>query len=96
MNASTSRETKHTMVCAFCSVLSHNPQFLSLKGPDSDEHTVECMEHMEKFWYWLKARGVTSYRSGIVKAVAVKASTFFPDIYDASIYEDEDDDDDED
>lgn len=67
-----------------------------LKGPDRDGQPVECMEHMEKFWHYLKGRGISAYRSGIVKAVAVKASTFFPDIYDASIYEDDDDDDEDD
>lgn len=60
-----------------------------LKGPDTDGHKVECMEHMEKFWHWLKSKEIRSHRSAIVKAVAIKASTFFPDIYDASLYDDE-------
>jgi hypothetical protein len=72
-------------------------KYLMLKGPDTEEYKVESVEHAEKFWQYLKTRGITSHRSAIVKAVAEKAATFFTGIYDANIYEegDEDDDDDE-
>lgn len=66
-----------------------------LKGPDSEGHKVESFEHTEKFWYWLKNKGITAHRSAITKAVAEKCATFFRDIYDANQYEDGDDDDDE-
>jgi hypothetical protein len=31
-------------------------KFLALKGPDSDGHKVESVEHMEKFWYFLQEK----------------------------------------
>lgn len=36
------------------------------------------MEHMDKFWYWLKKKGLDSHRSGIVLAIAEKADTWVP------------------
>lgn len=68
-------------------------KYLMLKGPDTDENKVECVEHNEKFWHYLKTKGITSHRSAIVKAVAEKAALFFPGIYDANMYDDDDDDD---
>lgn len=66
-------------------------QFLMLKGPDDSDHKVECVEHTEKFWHWLKSKGISSHRSAIVRAVAEKSATFFNGIYDANNWEDEDD-----
>lgn len=37
-------------------------RFLLLKGPDTEDNQVESIEHMEKFWYWLKVAGVTANR----------------------------------
>lgn len=70
-------------------------KFLMLKGPGhGDEIMVEPIEHTQKFWEFLKNRGITSHRSAIVKAIAEKSATFFNGIYDANDYEDDDDDDD--
>ena len=71
-------------------------KFLMLKGPghSEDEIEIDSMEHMEKFWHWLKNRGISSHRSAIVKAIAEKSATFFQNIYDVNAY-DEDDDEDE-
>mmetsp|Transcript_21604 Transcript_21604/g.31953 ORF Transcript_21604/g.31953 Transcript_21604/m.31953 type:complete len:125 (+) Transcript_21604:117-491(+) len=66
-------------------------KFLMLRGPDSAEHKVESMEHAEKFWQWLKAKGISAHRSAIVKAIAEKSATFFHGIYDATEWEDEED-----
>ena len=68
-------------------------KYLMLKGPDTQEHQVECIEHAEKFWHFLKAIGIVSHRSAIVKAISEKAASFFPGIYDANMYDDDDDDD---
>eukprot|EP00543_Licmophora_paradoxa_P011793 CAMPEP_0202477180 /NCGR_PEP_ID=MMETSP1360-20130828/93809_1 /ASSEMBLY_ACC=CAM_ASM_000848 /TAXON_ID=515479 /ORGANISM="Licmophora paradoxa, Strain CCMP2313" /LENGTH=113 /DNA_ID=CAMNT_0049104417 /DNA_START=119 /DNA_END=460 /DNA_ORIENTATION=+ len=70
-------------------------KFLMLKGPDSDERKVTCLEHTERFWYYLKQRGITAHRSAIVKAIAEKAATFFAGIYDETEWDDEDDDEDD-
>ena len=66
-------------------------KYLMLKGPDVDGHKVESFEHCEKFWQFLKNRGISSHRSAIVKAIAEKSATFFSNIYDANDYEDDDD-----
>jgi len=70
-------------------------KFLMLKGPDSDDHQVGSIEHTQKFWEFLKNRGISSHRSAIVKAIAEKSATFFSGIYDAADFEDDSDDEDE-
>ncbi len=72
--------------------VSHG-QFLMLKGPDGEDGKVNSFEHMEKFWQFLKRKGISSHRSAIVKAIAEKAATFFVGIYDENLYEDDDDED---
>eukprot|EP00536_Pseudo-nitzschia_multiseries_P005384 jgi/Psemu1/285735/fgenesh1_pg.101_\ len=69
-------------------------KFLMLKGPghDEDEIEVDSIEHMEKFWHWLKNRGISSHRSAIVKAIAEKSATFFQGIYDPNVYDEDEDD----
>lgn len=63
-------------------------KFLMLRGPDTPDHTVENMEHTEKFWHWLKQKGISSHRSAIVRAIAEKSATFFTGIYDANEWDD--------
>ena len=68
-------------------------KFLMLKGPGhDDEIMVDTFEHTQKFWEYLKNRGITAHRSAIVKAIAEKSATFFNGIYDANDYDDEEDD----
>lgn len=65
-------------------------KFLMLKGPGHDgEIQVEPIEHTEKFWQYLKNRGISSHRSAIVRAIAEKSATFFSGIYDANDYEED-------
>mmetsp|Transcript_7098 Transcript_7098/g.10819 ORF Transcript_7098/g.10819 Transcript_7098/m.10819 type:complete len:151 (+) Transcript_7098:329-781(+) len=66
-------------------------KFLMLKGPDEDGNKVETREHMEKFWYFLQEKGISSHRSGIVRCIAEKVNGMMPGIYDASEYADDDD-----
>ena len=66
-----------------------------LKGPDTETHKVECFEHSDKFWEYLKNKGIAAHRSAIVKAIAEKAATFFTGIYDANMYADDDEDEDD-
>jgi hypothetical protein len=61
-------------------------KFLFLRGPDSEDHKVENIEHAERFWQWLKVKGISSHRSAIVRAIAEKSATFFHGIYDANDY----------
>jgi hypothetical protein len=70
-------------------------KFLMLRGPDTPEHKVENIEHTEKFWHWLKQKGISSHRSAIVRAIAEKSATFFTGIYDANEWGDDDDEEDE-
>ena len=57
-------------------------QYLMLKGPDSAEYTCSTRELNQKFWYFLKAKGIVSHRSAIVLAIYLKVASFFPDISD--------------
>lgn len=66
-------------------------KFLSLKGPDK----VDPVEHMEKFWYWLKDQGISAHRSAVVRAIAEKMNSMMNGLYDAEAYGDDDDEDDE-
>mmetsp|Transcript_20106 Transcript_20106/g.36335 ORF Transcript_20106/g.36335 Transcript_20106/m.36335 type:complete len:131 (-) Transcript_20106:298-690(-) len=69
-------------------------KYLMLKGPgEGSENQVSTMVHAEKFWQWLKNRGISSHRSAIVKAIAEKSSAFFPAIYDANEYASDDEED---
>lgn len=67
-------------------------KYLMLKGPDEDGHVVTVSETNQKFWYYLKFKGISSHRSAIVLAVSEKVATFFPGFYDAnaSDYDEED------
>jgi hypothetical protein len=68
-------------------------QYLMLKGPDSADHDVSVREMNNKFWFYLKAKGITAHRSAIVLAMYKKVCTFFPEL--ADINEEDDFDDDE-
>jgi hypothetical protein len=70
--------------------------YLIMKGSDaSTGETISSYEHNERFWQWLKTKGVVSHRSAIVKAIAEKCATYFANFYDANAYESDDDDEDE-
>ena len=57
-------------------------QYLMLKGPDTADCTTSVREWNQKFWYYLKAKGITSHRSAIVLAIYLKVVSFFPDLSD--------------
>ena len=59
-------------------------QYLMLKGPDVDGHHVSTTELNQKFWFWLKGKGISAHRSAIVLAISEKVSSFFPGLYDAN------------
>ena len=54
-------------------------EYLRLKGSHDGEQ-ISSLEHHEKVFFWLKGMGINAYRSGIVRALAEKAATFFPKI----------------
>ena len=52
-------------------------KYFMMKGPDSvDEDgnhvAVGCAMHNDRFWYWLKDKGISAHRSAICKAIAEK------------------------
>jgi hypothetical protein len=55
-------------------------KYLLLKGPGD----VTFSELNQKFWYFLKAKGITAHRSAIVLAISDKVSAFFPGFHDGS------------
>ena len=66
-------------------------QYLMLKGPDDEHHTCSIHEVNQKFWYYLKAKGITSHRSAIVLAIYLKVASLFPDLADMNEEGDDDD-----
>ena len=62
-------------------------KFLSLKGSDAAGKTVGSVEHMNKFWFYLQEKKVSSHRSGIVKAIAEKLATMMPGLLDEGAYD---------
>lgn len=51
-------------------------KFLSLKGKG-----IESKEHCDAMWFYLQAKGVNSYRAGIVHSIAEKTNIMIPGIY---------------
>ncbi|RLN95658.1 hypothetical protein BBJ28_00025621 [Nothophytophthora sp. Chile5] len=69
-------------------------KFLMLKvgtcrgnSDDNDDGLLDCSAHCDAFWFWLKSKGITAYRSGIVMAIAEKVNTMLPGIYDAAEFQ---------
>lgn len=51
------------------------------------EKGLEPIEHVDRFYFWLKAIGTPSgFRAGLVHCVCEKANTLFPGIYDEDLY----------
>lgn len=58
-------------------------KFLTLKTNNQEtKELIDCPHHCDKFWQWLKAKGIDSHRSSIVMAIAEKTNTMIPGIYD--------------
>lgn len=57
-------------------------KFMLLKSNDQETgDLIESSHHCDKFWRWLKLKGVTSHRDTIVMAIAEKTNTMMPGIY---------------
>eukprot|EP01041_Mallomonas_annulata_P001630 gene1630-3161_t len=56
-------------------------KFLLFKTPG-----ISTAEHCNRFWFWLKSKGVVSHRSAIVQACAERLETMMPGIYDREVY----------
>lgn len=64
--------------------------YLMLKGPEANGETVTVSELNQKFWFFLKMKGISAHRSAIVLAISEKVSTFFTGFYDANSAFDDD------
>ncbi|KAG6582788.1 uncharacterized protein IUM83_17265 [Phytophthora cinnamomi] len=64
-------------------------KFLMLKEStnENDDGVINCAQHCDAFWFWLKSKGITAYRSGIVMAIAEKVNTMLPGIYDVAEFQ---------
>ena len=58
-------------------------KFLSLREPG-----MTTQEHLDAFWFWLQAKGITAHRSGIVHAVSEKVDTWIPGCGPSSLVDD--------
>jgi 5'-3' exonuclease len=57
-------------------------KYLMLKSNDQETNeSIDCSHHCDKFWHWLKAKGVDIHRSGIVQAIAEMADAMIPGMY---------------
>lgn len=71
--------------------------YLSFKGrSESDGEIIAPISHNDLFWYFLKERGISSHRSAIVQAIAMKCNSFMQGLYDPAAYESDEEDDDDD
>lgn len=59
-------------------------KYLSFKGEG-----IDVKEHCDRFWSWLQAKGINSFRAAIVMAIAQKCDIMFPGTFDPSIWEEE-------
>jgi hypothetical protein len=57
-------------------------KFLMLKGKD-----VSVVEHTDRFWFYLREKGITAHRSAIVRAIAEKVNGMMPGVYEASTFD---------
>jgi hypothetical protein len=53
--------------------------YLNMKGPDGVDADgnpvgVDCVQHNDRFWWFLKEKGISAHRSAICRAVAEKVS----------------------
>jgi len=55
-------------------------KFLLIKSPG-----VLPVEHCDRFWFWLKGKGIISHRAAIVQACAEKLNLMMPGLYDGNI-----------
>mmetsp|Transcript_1059 Transcript_1059/g.1341 ORF Transcript_1059/g.1341 Transcript_1059/m.1341 type:complete len:117 (+) Transcript_1059:196-546(+) len=54
-------------------------KFLSLKGKG-----MSSKEHCDAMWFYLQAKGINSYRAGIVHSIAERTNIMMPGIYESS------------
>ena len=54
-------------------------KFFLLKSPG-----VLPVEHCDRFWFWLKGKGIISHRAAIVQACAEKLNLMMPGLYDGN------------
>ncbi len=64
-------------------------KFLMLKTLDKETNSyITQKQHCNAFYDYLKNKGITSHRHSIVLAIAEKANTLLPGIYDANDFYD--------
>jgi hypothetical protein len=62
-------------------------KFLSFKGFNGDGSRVQCVEHCDMFYSWLKEIGISSHRSTLVCAIAEKTNNSYAGIYDPNLFD---------
>lgn len=56
-------------------------KFLQCRGAE-DNQVTQC----DRFWAWLKSKGIGNQKNSIVQAVAMKSNIYFPGMYDEAGY----------
>lgn len=63
-------------------------KFLLLKtNVCKTDEIISTKLHCDKFYNWLKSKGIQSYRTDIVMSIAEKTNTMIPGLYDAYDFE---------
>ncbi|CAN0321375.1 unnamed protein product, partial [Ectocarpus sp. 6 AP-2014] len=53
-------------------------KFLVLRGSNEDGTLIGCVEHCDKFYWWLQSKAVNSHRGRIVQCIAEKVNLLYP------------------
>lgn len=63
-------------------------KYLSLKSNNHDDNQpINCVYHCNKFYTWLKQKGIDNHRATIVMAIGEKVNAMLPSTYDSIQFE---------
>ncbi|CAM9838319.1 unnamed protein product, partial [Ectocarpus sp. 13 AM-2016] len=64
-------------------------KFLVLRtSNEEDGKLIDCVEHCDKFYWWLQSKGIGGGRGRIVQCIAEKVNMSYPGIYDSRAWTD--------
>ncbi|CAM9412549.1 unnamed protein product, partial [Ectocarpus fasciculatus] len=62
-------------------------KFLVLRASkEEDGELIDCVEHCDKFYWWLQSKGIGGGRGRIVQCIAEKVNLAYPGIYDSTAW----------
>ncbi|CBN77680.1 conserved unknown protein [Ectocarpus siliculosus] len=62
-------------------------KFLVLRtSNEEDGKLIDCVEHCDKFYWWLQSKGIGGVRGRIVQCIAEKVNMSYPGIYNSKAW----------